>query len=186
MLSYCCDWVLLVYWHFDWLISFSVLSAAWLVWLIFQFFVMWKDMMEWMQKAETLLDADTSVSNDHATIKAQIIKHRVRSHEHLKNNWERWHLILCNFSTAIPPTWYVSPKHYFDLSKYVLKVLLSHHIVLLNRNSREVSELSSLSTMVWIEWAAPWKTRAPNQTDQKLKRNLVPWRPSGTPFVPSL
>lgn len=37
---------------------------------------MWKDMMEWMQKAETLLDADTSVSNDHATIKAQIIKHR--------------------------------------------------------------------------------------------------------------
>ena len=35
-------------------------------------------MMEWMQKAETLLDADTSVSNDHATIKAQITKHRVR------------------------------------------------------------------------------------------------------------
>ena len=45
---------------------------------LIQFFVMWKDMMEWMQKAETLLDADTSVSNDHATIKAQITKHRVR------------------------------------------------------------------------------------------------------------
>lgn len=58
-------------------------------------------------------------------------------------------------------------------------------VSMIHRSSREVWALSSQSTMVWTEWAAPWRTRVQNPTDQKSTRNSVPWRPSGIPSVPS-
>ena len=58
-------------------------------------------------------------------------------------------------------------------------------VSMIHRSSREVWVLSSQSMTAWTEWAAPWRTRVQNPTDQKLTKNSVPWRPSGIPSVPS-
>ena len=49
----------------------------WQIVLWFQFHAIWKDLLDWLGEAEKTLDANQSVGNDPASIKAQISKHKV-------------------------------------------------------------------------------------------------------------